>query len=167
SLAQMTEHQRCRENHSDRVGNVLTGNVRGSSVHRFKNRVAPSEVGARNDTETADEAGTEIRDDVTIKIFQQQDVELTRLQDELHTRIVDNHLAVLDTRMASGHALGAREKQSVRELHDVCLVDRRDRPPPVLLRVLEGELSDTVRGAGRDDLHRFHDPRSYLVLDSG
>src|SRR5262249_59553929 len=97
SLAQMTEHQRCRENHSDRVGNVLTGNVRGSSVHRFKNRVAPSEVGARNDTETADEAGTEIRDDVTIKIFQQQDVELTRLQDELHTRIVDNHLAVLDT----------------------------------------------------------------------
>src|SRR4029453_19096542 len=103
--------------------------------------------------------------DIAVEILGEQHVEASGVLYQVHASGVDNRLRVLDLRVACGNLTRAAEEKAVAHLHDVCLVDRRDFPPPVAHRVLQGELRDAEGSPLRDDLQAFHHPRYDLVLD--
>ena len=62
--------------------------------------MAFAHVRAGYEPEPADQARAQIRDDVTVEVFQHQDVELRGTADQLHAGVVDDQLLVLDPRVA-------------------------------------------------------------------
>ena len=65
-----------------------------------------------------------------------------RTTHQLHARVVDDDLLVLQVGVALRDLAAALDEQAVRALHDVGLVHRGDRLAAVLARVLERKLGD-------------------------
>ena len=86
-----------------------------------------SQVASGHDSGSSDEGGSDISDNVSVQVRGDDNVKLLGLGDELHRRVVHNHLVKLDAgRLVLLGDLGARsEEESVSELHDVGLVDTR------------------------------------------
>ena len=74
----MLEHQDRRSQERNRVGHILAGYVGSGAVHGLKHRTVVSDVRSRNHSEAADEACSEVRDDVSVEVLEQEDVELSR-----------------------------------------------------------------------------------------
>jgi hypothetical protein len=89
--------------------------------------------------------GGEVGDDVAVEVRQHEHVVLLRSGHQLIAQVVDDAVLELDLRVPSGDLASDFEKQSVRELHDVGLVDRCHLVAVVVLGVLEGRLDDAVR----------------------
>src|SRR5579885_400025 len=105
----------------------------------FKNSMGIAEVRGGNETQPADQARTQIGDDVAVKILEQQHVEGFRPHYKLHASVVNNALFMLDFRKLSGRCAGAAQEKAVAHLHDVGLVDDRYLPAPMPPGKVEGE----------------------------
>ena len=68
-------------------------------MRRLEDGRVLADVRARRDAEPADEAGSEVADDVAVEVRQDEHVELLGPLDELHRERVDEHLARLDVRV--------------------------------------------------------------------
>jgi len=112
-----------------------------------------SDVGARRDSQAADETGAQVADDVTVEIRQDEHVIQLGLLHQLHAHVVDD--AILKAILPSYCAAIVRQtvqEEAVRELHDVGLVDGRDLATTVGDGVLEGKSGDPLRSGPGDDL---------------
>mmetsp|Transcript_4585 Transcript_4585/g.16054 ORF Transcript_4585/g.16054 Transcript_4585/m.16054 type:complete len:283 (+) Transcript_4585:1653-2501(+) len=130
---------------------------------RKRNPSVPN-VQAGGEAQTAHEAGAEVADDVTIKVWHHEHVELARVLDQLHAAVVDDLLLKDDLGILGGNLPATLQEETVRLLHDVGLVDRRHLLPSILPRVLEGILRDPRARLLRDDLEGLHDAGNDLVL---
>lgn len=59
--------------------------------YRFKNDAFSAVTGTSDDSSTADQAGREIINDISIQIRHYHDVELMWIGDHLHGAVIDNH----------------------------------------------------------------------------
>jgi hypothetical protein len=96
AIADVVEHQACRENEGARIGDSLTGNVRRRAVHRFEDRRLPADVRAWRQTQSAHQARNEVGQDVAEQVGRDDDIESIRVDDELHGRGVDDPLVKVD-----------------------------------------------------------------------
>ena len=119
-----------------------------------KTAASGADVRAGRDAEPADEAGSEVGDDVAVEVRQHEHVELLRPLHESHAERVDEVLARLDVGVFGCDLAEDVEEQPVRVLHDVRLRDAVDGPPAVIARVLEGVADDPLGGLGADRLDR-------------
>ena len=97
----MPQHHGCAENHGSGVGTVSTHDVACNvSASRFEQSVFlrgnehtneggdkqthPSDVTSGDDSRSTNESGANVRDDSTVQVGHDHDVELARLSDQLH-----------------------------------------------------------------------------------
>ena len=76
---------------------------------------------------------TKIAYDIALKVGEYHYIESIGTGDQLHTKVVDDHVIGLKLGIFLGHFVKAFEEQSVGKLHDVCLVATGD--PSWLLSV--------------------------------
>ena len=136
-------------------------------MHRLEDRVLFAEVRPGDHSETTHEAGRKIRHDVSVQVREQKYVERFRPHHKLHRRVVDDQLAVFDLREILRHLAATAQEESVRELHDVRLVHRRDFLAPQLARILEGRLRDPQRGSSRDHFESRDHVLHHFMLQAG
>ncbi len=70
---------RTGQDRGDRIGDVLAGDIRRGTVDGLENRAPFAVVCSRHDSQSADQTGAQIRDDIAVEIFQEQDIEGTRV----------------------------------------------------------------------------------------
>ena len=130
---------------------------------------ALAEVGAGRDTEAADEAGDEIGQDVAEQVHGDDDVEALGHEHQLHAGGIDDDVIALDVGELLGDLFADLQKQAIRHLEDVGLVDDRDLLATVLARVLEGVADDALRAVAGDDGDRLGGAAAGTdeVLDAG
>src|SRR5262245_54530412 len=85
----------------------------------------------------------------------------------MHAGGVDDLFVVGDGRIVAGDGSHGVEKQTVAELHDVRLMNRRHLLPPMTLSVVEGETPDTCRSSLGDDFQALDDAGNDLMLEPG
>ena len=136
-------------------------------MHRLEHPDFGTEVCRGHDAESAHQACTEIRHDVSVQIGQQQHVELLRLHHEMHARGIDDAVVLRDIRIMRRDVLHALEEEPVAHLHDVRLVHGRDAFSAMAARVVEREFRNARRRLERDDLQALDHARHDLVLEAG
>src|SRR5882762_8227190 len=95
-------------------------------MYSFENRAVIAQVGAGYKSEAADECRAQVGNNIAVKVFHHQHVVLIRIHHQLHASVVHDVFAVGDLGKALGHGAAAAQEQSVRQLHDVGLVDGVD-----------------------------------------
>lgn len=91
-LLQELEHESGTADGGNGVGNALALDVRGATVARLTNGEALADVGAGDETKTADESSGTIRQDITVQVGGDNDVVILGLAEELVNHGVDNLL---------------------------------------------------------------------------
>ena len=74
-LADVAEQHRPRQDHGDGVRDALTGDVGRAAVDGLEHGVLPSDVGAGDQAEPADQPRAQVGHDVAVEVGQQQHVE--------------------------------------------------------------------------------------------
>lgn len=172
--ADSSEHVAGRDDLARWVGQVFTDqSMSGASSSRLKHHVVWSERSTGDNTSSTDKSSTERPHDGAVKVWHDQDIELTRVLDHLHAGVVDNHLFELDMRVLLGSLSADLEEQSVDHLpsinfrlHNVRLVNTRDLLSADECSVLECELADSFGLFAGHDLDRLEDSWVDLVLDT-
>ncbi|ABA48963.1 Hypothetical protein BURPS1710b_1109 [Burkholderia pseudomallei 1710b] len=164
--AEVAQHHFGRQDFRTRVHVILARVLRRRAVRRFEHRDRIRQVRARRDADAADLRGERVRDVVAVQVQRRDHVVFGRaqqdlLQERVGDRILDHDLVarlrVLELHpRAAVDQLGAefllRERiagvteRTFRELHDVALVDERDRLAVVVDRVLD-RLAHEALGA--------------------
>src|SRR5258708_30022656 len=111
-------------------------------MHGFEDGAAVTNVCARHQAQAANQPSAEIRNNVTVEILAQQNVELFRPHHQLHRGVVDDHVLSFNLAMSISDLVKALQKQSVGELHDVCFVHTGDLLTGFAQSVIESEMSD-------------------------
>src|SRR5215831_5721202 len=135
-------------------------------MHRFKHGALFADVGARHQTQAADQSGTQVRNDVTVEVFAEQDVELFGAHDQLHRSVIDDHALPLDLGIKLADFFKASQKQSVRKLHDIRFVNCGDLFSLFAARVSEGKTGNASRSLFSDDLQALDHAGNDFVFES-
>src|SRR5215213_6064628 len=169
AVAEVDEHVLGREQRRERVGPVLSGVLRGRAVDGFEDRDLLTYVRPRGDAEPTGEPGTEVREDVAVEVGADQNVVEVRFHDELHAHVVDDAVVYLleVVLVVLGDLEEDVTEQSVRELHDVGLVDDGDVLAALFFRPLEGHPTDALSTLAGDDLDRLRRMLADGVLYAG
>lgn len=171
-LTEELEHQSNGAQGSNGVSNALTLDIGGRAVARLTNGETVTHVGARDETQTADQSGSTVRQDVTIQVGGNNDIVVLGLAEELVDHGVDDLLLDVD----GGELLGGKSlasgltEQAVGLRQDVRLVGDGDhglgvgrgtRGSGADTLAAQSDLTsnggDAVRGALRDTLDRLGD----------
>src|SRR6267378_699925 len=89
-LADVIEHHRGGKQLRRWVGDSLPRDVRRRAVHRLKNRGVRPDVGAGREPQATDQPGRFVGQNVAEQVGRDDDVELLRLDDELHRGVIDD-----------------------------------------------------------------------------
>ncbi len=101
-------------------------------MRRFKDRTRFTDIGPRRHAQPAHQPGTQVGNDVAVKIGQHHHIVELRLLHKLHAHIVNNAILKFDVGVALGDLAADLQKQSVSEFEDVGLVDRSHFLAPCL-----------------------------------
>lgn len=143
--------------HGHRVGDVL--------AHKGFTRIARpgledgvlgSHIPAGQEPRTADEAASDVGHDRSVQVRHDHHVELVRIGGQLHAGVVHDDRVRLQVRILPSNLLASLQKQAVRELHDVGLVDDCDLLAAHLLGEVEGVAGQSLRVFLRHDLEALH-----------
>lgn len=164
----MFEHEFGREDQRGGIDFILTFVFWSASVGGFEDGAIDTDVGARGNSETADESGAEVAEDIAIEVGHDKHVILFRFLDELHAHVVDESFHIEDFaavefcgigscggRDSGGEfgpfvfgAVGIGDSASdivpkaIGELHDVGFGDGRYRTAAVVNGIFEGVIGD-------------------------
>lgn len=166
---EVTEHHRGTEDHGRWVGLVRAHNVHsGVTAAGLVEGVLAADVGTRNDAWATDQRGANVGHNVTVQVGRHHDVKLVRAADQLHRRIVDDHVIGLDAGalVLLGDATERVEEQTITELHNVGLVDAGDLLAVVLEGEVERETGDALGLVARHDLERLDNAGRGAVLEA-
>ena len=134
---QMAEHENAGKNQSDGIDFVESLIFRRASVSRFEDGAVVSDIRARSDAQTADEARAKVAQNIAVKVRESDDVLKLRLLDELHAHIVDDAFVKFDLREILRDVASGFKPQTVGELHDIRFVNDGDLPTIVFTRIVE------------------------------
>ena len=135
-------------------------------MHGLEHSAFLADVRARHETESANQPGAQIRNNIAIEIFTKQDVELFGPHDELHRGVVDDDIVSLNLRIFFGDFVKALEKKTVRQFHDVCFMHTRNSLALFAARKIERKTRDARRGFLSNDLQAFDDAGNDHMLES-
>ena len=82
-------------------------------MHSLEDCNIVSDIGAGHYSETAHQSCAEIGDNVSVKVLQQQDVELIWINHKLHTGIIDYEIVCFYIVIIGGDLPETTEKQAV------------------------------------------------------
>lgn len=126
-----------------------------------------TDVGCGNNSEAADEACTEIADDIAVEVFEEKNVELIGIFDQLHAKVVHDDFVVFNIRVIGGDSAAAVEEQTVTQFHDVGFMHGGDKLAVVVFGIFESEAGNGGGGFFGDDLQAFHYTGYHDVLEAG
>ena len=113
-------------------------------MYCLENGLVVSEISSRDYTQATYQACAEVTYDITIEVFQQEDVELRGVLNKFHAAGIDDRLFILDVRVVVFVDVSRTlEEQAVRHFHDVSFVEDGDFFASAFCREAEGPLSDT------------------------
>lgn len=123
-LLEELEHQSSASQSGNGVGNVLSLDIGSTSVARLANGEALADVGAGDETETANKSGGAVGKDIAVQVRGNNDVVGLRLAEELVDHGVDNLLLDGDGRVlwVGQGVLGGGAEEAVGLGEDVGLV---------------------------------------------
>lgn len=168
-LVQELQHERSATKSGNGVGDVLTHDVRGTSVARLADGEALTNVGAGNKTKRTDKGSSTIRQDVTVQVRGNDDIVGLGLAEQLVNHTVDNLLLDLNTtsELGGGESLpGSGTEQAVGLGQNVALVgDGNERR---LVDAWGTSLSDLLASQGNLTSHGGNSGASLVgdALDS-
>src|ERR1700730_4644368 len=134
-------------------------------MHSLEDRALRPQIRARNQSQSADKRAAQVAQNVSVQVLRQQYVVLVRIHHQLHAGVVYDVLVVLHLRKALANLAAAAQKQPVRELHDVRLVDRMDLLSSMFAGIVEGKLGNPRRTLLGNNLQRLHHARNDDVLE--
>ena len=137
AFANVVEHEDGAHQESRGISDPLAGNVRRGAVDGFENGAFIANVAAGNNAQTANETGGKVAHHIAIEIGEQENVELLRVDNNLHTGVVDNQFLVLDIGILFGDGAHGFKEQAIAELHDIGFVDG--------VNLLAAELCERIR----------------------
>src|SRR5260370_10562808 len=132
----------------------------------FKSRPQLANVCSRDKTQTADEAGAKIRNDVAVKILKQHHIKLLGPHHELHAGIVDNLVVRFYFGIVPGYVAKTVEEKPIGQFHDIGFVNRRDLFPSFATRILKRKSGDARRRLLGDDFDALDNSEYDDVFDS-
>src|SRR5262249_24458358 len=138
-----------------------------TAVNRFIDANTVPVVDAGGCADSADQARSEIAQQVAIKIAGDQHLELFRLGDELHAAVINNHLFGREVRKLPRSLAKALQKKPVSQLQDVRLMNTVDGAPALAPCQREGKAKETPACRLRHDFKALHHSRHNLMLDGG
>lgn len=164
---QVTQKHGGRKNHGGGVSLVTALNVQTNvSATGLKDSVFTTNVDTRNKTGTSDKTGTNVRENGTVQVRGDENVELLGPGDSLHRCIVNNHVAVFNLGILLTDFFNGGAEETVSELHNVGLVNSSDLLTVVLESKVVGKACNTLGLVLGDDLKRLHNARNRLVLEA-
>src|SRR5918994_2124354 len=168
-VVEVYEHVLGREQRREWVGPVLSGVFRGRAVDGLEDRDLLPYVGPRGDAKPTRKSCTEVGQYVAVEVGADQNVVEVRLHDELHAHVVDYTIVYLleVVLVISGDLEEDVTEQTVRELHDVGLVDDSDVLAALFFRPLEGHPADALGALAGDDLDRLRRVLAHGMLHAG
>lgn len=104
-----------REEEGGRIGHVLAGNGWRGTVDGLKEGGVLSDVARRRETETTDEAGAHVGQDVTVQVWHHHDAVRvwSRVLNDAQAGSVKEVLVVLDVRVFLRHLTAGVEEHTV------------------------------------------------------
>ena len=128
-----------------------------------------SRLPGRRETKTADQAGREVRHDVSVEIRHDENLVSVgrRVGDHLQAGIVKELGVELDGGEVPADLLRGVEEEAVRHLHDGGLVHGAHLALAHLLGVLEGKAEHALGSGAGDELDALHHAVHDHMLDAG
>src|SRR5690349_4165095 len=151
-VPQLLEHQRAREYRRHRIRDALAREGRRRAMHRLE-QSGPTrvEVGAGGEPETTDQPGTEVRQDIAVKVVGDDHLKPLGLAHHLHGERIDVPVFRYDPGELGGDAREGLLPDAVRR-HRVRLVAHRHTSLVMRLRPLKSCADDSVDALRRVDL---------------
>jgi len=148
------------------VSNILTSTgIERISSTWAENGVVTAIGSTRVNASTADKAGTEVFDNVSVKIGGYHDIELVRVGNQLHAGVVNNHVFVLNSAFVFfGNSVASSHEETVSFFHDVGFVDAGDLGSAVFEGIIKSESSDSFSFSQSRDFQTLDDTWNRLVF---
>lgn len=167
--AHVLKHHDTAQKQSSRVGKTLPSNVGGGTVDGLEDRALVANVTGGGQTETTDQTGAHVGQDVTVQVRHDQDLVVVGggVGNDLQARVVQQLSVEFNIGEVLGDVAGEVQKETVRHLHDGGLVDHANLLLVDQTSVLEGEAKYPLGGLLCDKLDALHNSVDNDVLDTG
>ncbi len=162
------QHHNAAEQQSRRIRQSFPRDIRCRSVNRLEDGAFVANVSRRCETQTANQTGAHVRQDIAIQIRHDQHLVIVRgrIGHDLETCIVEQLRIKLDVREILADIARSPQEQTIAHLHDGRFVHRPDLGLADLLGVLKCETKDSLAGGSRDELDALHHTIDDDVLDA-
>lgn len=165
---QVAKEHRTRQDHGSRISLILALDIKTDvTATRLENGNVTTDIAAGNNTGPTDERSTDIREDTTVQVRGEHDVELLGTLNSLHRSVIDDHIVGLQCREVLGGLVESVTEETVGELHDVSLVDTGDLLAVIGEGEAECEFGDALGLGAGDDLEGLDDAADGFVLEAG
>src|SRR3989454_5871419 len=153
-LADVIEHHRGREHLRRWIGDPLPRDVGGRAMHRLEDSRVRADVGPGGESKATDQSCRFVGEDIAEQVGRHDDIELLRLDDELHGGVVDDLVVRRNrSRVLFGDASCDLEKEAGGGFQNVCLMDNGHLLTAVYFGIFERSLRDALAAFARDDRH--------------
>ena len=162
------QHHDGAEEKSSGVGKALASNIRGRAVDGLEDGALVADVAGRSETETADQTGAHVGQNVTIQVRHDQNLVVvgSGVGDDLEARVVQQLSIKLDIGELLSDLAGGVQEETIGHLHDGGLVHNTDLLLVDGASVLEGEAEYPLRSLLGDELNALHNTVNNNVLNA-
>ena len=135
-------------------------------MHGLEDRHAIADVGAGDHAQAADQARTDVGQDVAVEVLEEHHVEGVGVLGEAHADVVEAGLFLLNEGVVLANLEEGVDKGAVGERQHALLVHDGDLAATGVAGVLEGPLGDALGGVAGADLQADDGVGVDVVLDS-
>ena len=164
----MTEHHHGGEEESGGVSETLASNIGGGAVDGLEDGALITDVAGGGETETTDETGAHVGENVTVKVGHDEDLVVvgSGVGGHLEAGVVEKLGIELDIGEVLGDLAGGVEEETIGHLHDGGLVDNANLLAVDGAGLLEGVAEDTLGSLAGDELDGLDDTIDDDVLNA-
>lgn len=164
----MTEHHHGGEEEGGGVGKTLASNIGGGAVDGLEDGALITDVAGGGKTETTDETGAHVGENVTVKVGHDEDLVVvgSGVGGHLEAGVVEKLSIELDIGEVLGDLAGGVEEETIGHLHDGGLVDDANLLAVDGAGLLESVAEDTLGSLAGDELDGLDDAIDNDVLNA-
>lgn len=165
----VTEHLNRGEEEGRRVGLVLASDIGSGTVDSLEDRGIATNVAGGGEAETTDETSAHIGENITVQVGHDHDSvsKDAGVLDNLQAGTIQKQIVELDLGELAGNLLARGQEETIRQLHDVGLVDGSDTVAASVLGVVESIAGAAVGSFLGDQLDGLDNAINDLVLNAG
>jgi hypothetical protein len=163
------QHHDGGKEESGGVGKGLAGDIRSGTMNGLEDGALVTDVAGRGQTETTDETGAHVGENVTVQVGHDEDLVVvgSGVGDDLEAGVVEELGVELNVRELLGDLATKAEEETVGHLHDGGLVHDADLGLADVESVLESVTEHALTGLAGDQLDRLDYTVHNNVLDAG